>query len=281
VVYFVLGLALAYCLGVFWLARIYIHPGTSVAPTPKGLTDVSLPLSPYSVPLWVSKGLTGKPPKSKTVFILVHGYGGDRSSWKDTAHDLMAKGYEVVLPEMPGHGANPDPTCGFGIKESKIVLATIRWSREQMKDDPKIILVGLSMGGAACWLASQQDPTVSAVITEGSLTHLEQTTDRWFEKILPGGSLLFTPVKKLATRMAHVDLDAVDVVGAAKAWHGRPSLVIQGDEDRLISMEDAKELSKALGCELWIVPGARHAHCYRLARKTYLNKLVQIAESIN
>jgi len=280
VIWIVLAAALLYVLGVFGLAYAYVHPRTPVQATPTGFADAILNLKSGPVPAWVTEGLASSCPMSGMVLILVHGYRGDRSSWKEAATDLKQQPVELVIPALPGHDANPDPKCGFTFKERRIVAEMAAWVRSRYESPPRIVLMGISMGGAACWLASEIDPTVDAVITEGALVHLPETTDRWLDRVVPGGRFLLAPVKWIAEKMAGVECRNVDVLAAAKSWKGRPALVIQGEMDRLIPMADALVLAEAAGCELWVVPEARHAHCYRQARRAYLGKVLETLSRI-
>lgn len=274
------GLALLYVLAVVALAYIYVHPRVPVPATPPGLVCAGLDLECGKAPVWLTPGLASANPQSNTVLIMVHGYRGDRSSWKEAAADLKHHDVELVIPALPGHGAHPDRKCGFAVKECRLVVDTVQWVRSLYKEKPRIVLMGISMGGAACWLASAADPTINAVITEGALLHINETTDRWLDKTMPFGRHILKPIKTIAQTIAKVKTAEIDVLSAASKWRGRPALVIQGSHDRLIPMKDAEQLAEAVGCELWVVPDARHAHCYRQARRTYMGKVLEIIERI-
>lgn len=271
---------LLYLLAMVALAYIYVHPRVPVPATPTGLINSNLELDCGRAPVWLTPGLAMSNPKSNTVLIMVHGYRGDRSSWKEAAADLRQHDVELVIPAMPGHGAHPDKKCGFAVKECRLVVDTVQWVRKQYNDRPRIVLMGISMGGAACWLASEADPTIDAVITEGALLHIGETTDRWLDKTMPLGRHILKPIKSIAERIAKVKSDEIDVLSASAKWQGRPALVIQGAHDKLIPMKDAEQLADAVGCELWVVPEARHAHCYRQARRTYMGKVLDIVNRI-
>lgn len=276
----VVALVLIYVLAMVGLAYIYVHPRVPAPQTPPGFHCTELDLPCGSTPVWLTEGLASGEPKSQVVLVMVHGYRGDRSSWKEAATDLRQQGVEIVIPAMPGHGAHPDPKCGFTFKERLLVVEVVDWARSRYETPPKIVLMGISMGGAACWLASEADPTVDAVITEGSLLHIDATTDRWLDKTMPLGRHILKPIKTIAERIAKVKPREIDVLGAARQWSGKPALVIQGDRDRLIPMHDAEQLAEAVGCELWIVPEARHAHCYRQARRTYMSKVLSVIQRL-
>ncbi len=44
------------------------------------------------------------------------------------------------------------------------------------------------MGGAAVWLASQKDPSINAVVSEGSYSRFDEVMSHWLNSKLPGSS---------------------------------------------------------------------------------------------
>lgn len=269
-VFFFLGLGLAYVAGCYYLASQYVRPGTQNAgPPPEGFAQS------VGYNSWVSDTLqSGKP-----VFVLVHGYGGTQYGWKDVASALREKGYGVVIPALPGHDNRTDEMSGFGVKESQVILDGATWIREKAGEDTKIVLVGISMGGAACWLAAEKDPEIHAVATEGSFARLDVATKSWFNRKAPGSSTYLAPVIWFAKRMTGIDPATVNPVESAAKWKGKRSLVIHGESDELFPMSNAQELSEAAACELWAVNGAPHAHCSTINVDKYVDRLVRLAVS--
>lgn len=270
VLYFFLGLFLAYGAVCYYLASQYVRPGiANEGPLPAGFTTEK--------DLWVSDHLSDK----KAVFVLAHGYGGTQSGWSQLAVELTARGYGVVIPAFPGHDDKTGETCGFGIKESQIVVDTVAWIRQQSKiqnQKPKIILLGVSMGGAACWLATEKDPTIDAIVTEGCFARLQPATDRWFNRKAPGASVYLRPVIWFASNLSGVNPADINPIEAAKKWKGKPCLVIHGENDNLFAAQDGMALAEASGTDLWIVPGASHAHCAEAAPQEYLKRITALAD---
>lgn len=279
---YLIGAAGLYLLLCFVLAYRYVHPSGSTPQRPPNAEEITI-AGPYGpIPAWSSPGLETGKPKSETVYVLCHGYGGNRESWAQTMEDLEAKGFEVVVPEMPGHGASTDRTVGFGEKESQVVIAAARWAVQRYEGSnqvPKVVAVGVSMGGAACWLASGKEPGLfSAIVTEGAYARLDEASDRWFDMLLPGGHVVLAPVRWFAEAMSGIRTDSIVPVDAAAKWKGRPALVIHCTQDRLMGDSHAKRLAEASGAELWEVPTASHACGYSEAREAYLARLLAFAE---
>ena len=221
--------------------------------------------------MWVSEPLT------EPVFVLVHGYGGSQSGWIPVAEELRQRGFGVVIPAMPGHGDRTQETSGFSVKESHIVHDVVEWIHDQVGGDPKVVLVGISMGGAACWLATERNPKIEAVVSEGSFARLGEATKRWMNRRAPGAYIALYPVTMLAKRMTGIDPKAVNPVESAAKWGGK-SLIIHGERDALFSVEDARALAEAGGGDLWIVEGAGHAHCSDANLQEYVDRIVSLVQ---
>jgi len=272
-------ISILYVILCVWLAHSYLHPKRFKSLLrPPSIKEVMVPSAMGPVPSWASPGLAsgnGKP----IVFVLAHGYGGDRSFWTDPMLGLMKRGFESVAPSMPGQDASPDDTVGFGVKEAVMIIDTVKWVRRQYKKPPKIVLWGVSMGGAAAWLASEQDPTVDAVVTEGAYSRFDEAMNRMLNERTPGASIFLLPMVWLASFEAKIDPSSIIPLNSAAKWK-KSALVIQGAEDKLIPMKHAEQLASAAHCPLWVVPYAPHAQCFDVARKEYLDRLTALAKKL-
>jgi pimeloyl-ACP methyl ester carboxylesterase len=190
---------------------------------------------------------------------------------------LDARGLDAVSPAMPGQDASPEPSVGFGVREARAIVETVRWARSRYRTPPKVILVGLSMGGAATWLASEIDPAVDGVVTEGAYARFDEAMDRFFDRKIPYGRVLLRPVVTIASAMSGIHPSSVRPVDAAAKWSGRPALVIQGADDDLILRSHADRLAQASKGELWIVQRACHAACMEVAGEEYADRLAKFA----
>lgn len=285
VFFFLAGLFIAYWVGCYYLAAQYVRPrAKNETGPPKGFVALKDPdawMTAATQNRFLSEAIApetfDRSVHRHTVFILVHGYSGSQSGFNHVAETLAQRGYQVVVPAMPGHDDRTEETCGFGLRESEAVLNTVKWVRSKQTAPPKIVLVGVSMGGAACWLAAEKDPTIDAVVTEGCFARLEVATNRWFNRKAPGASIFLRPVIWFASNMSGVSPSDVNPVEAAAKWKGKRALIVHGADDTLFAEGDARELADASGADLWIVPGATHAHCSDVAFDEYLKRLEAIA----
>jgi pimeloyl-ACP methyl ester carboxylesterase len=280
VILFALGLVPAYGLACWYLADQYLHPrAPAVGLTPSGLKEREVRLQSETIDVWATPDLFDAAPP--ITYVMVHGYGGSQSHWSNVAIDLAKKGHGVVIPTMPGHNDTRDRATGFGRKEAKRLKELVDLLRAAPGPrDRKIVLVGVSMGGSASWLAVEEGAKVDGVVTEGAFSRFDTAMDGWFDNVIPGGHVILRPVVWIASSRSGIDPASVVPLRGAEVWHGKPSLVIQGDEDRLIPMPHAEVLSKAAGCELWIVKGARHAYCSDVAGDAYVERLDAFAKAI-
>jgi len=263
----ILGILGAYVAICFVLAALYRHPSRATENTPTGFDEIAV----GQVPVWVIG-----PEQPKAVFVMCHGYAGSRYSWIDEARELAAKGYRCYLPSMPAHGKNPDRVVGFGVTESEVALAI---SREVRKYGKPVVGVGVSLGGAAIWLACGKDPQAfDAVCTEGAFGDLSKATNAFLDCAIAGGRISFAPVRWIAEWQSGVKQASVMPVEGAAAFRGKPALVIHGTEDRLFPFHFGEQLADAAGSELWRVEGGKHAMCYEAAPDEYIERLDTLAK---
>lgn len=261
------GLSLAYIPLCYFMAEMLISGSRNVPVRPKGL-EVWEPV-PH-VPAWASPMVAVG--AAKYLFVFSHGVQADRSFYETTAMELVHRGYDVILLPMPGHDENPEPYLGFGPKEAALIKATL----DKVKAK-KIVLVGCSLGGAATWLASDH-PSVDGVVSESAFGRLKPITESWFDRVMPGGSMIFRPVNWIASSKLHLDPGDVNPVEVAAKWdRAKPALVIHAGADQLIPISDGRELARVSGAEFWEVPKLRHAQCQDIGLE-YVDRIERVMQ---
>jgi len=275
--YFLGGLALAYLALCWYLAGQYLSPpriGGVLAPP--FVNEVTINTTGGANPTWVTKNFDTAP----VVFVLAFGNGGIRGSFTDLTHDLIAKGYAVVIPCMPGQDASPEKRIGFGRAEARTLEDTLAWVRAKRQDHPKVVLYGVSMGGAACWLTASDNPPVEGIITESAYAELAPTVAQFFNRAMPGGNFFFRPVVWIAQWRSGLRVSDINPVQNARAWRGRPALVIQAADDDLVNPKQGERLAAATAADYWLVAGAKHAECYEHHPKEYVARLVNFVRRL-
>ena len=263
------GLFLAYVAFCFYLADTIVSPRRRLSYLPKEFVTWD-PVA--GVHAWASPSVPLG--QAKNVFIFSHGLKANRHFFYETAKDLQKRGYDVVLLPMPGHDDSPEKMLGFGTKESVLIRQTI----DAVKAE-HIVLVGCSLGGASSWMASDH-PRVDGIVTECAFGRLEPVTHAWFNNVLPHGDVIFKPVLWIASARLGLNPSDINPVDTARKWeHKKPALVIQAQDDKIIPLEQARELADVSGAEYWQVPIAGHADC-QSAGKEYVDRVEGVMKRV-
>ena len=105
--------------------------------------------------LYVADEGTGTP------VVLLHAYPCDHTMWDPQAAALVAAGYRVIRPDLPGFGSSALPTDAA---HSLTVMADAVFAELDQRGIESFVLGGLSMGGyAAMQMLRQQPDRIAAV----------------------------------------------------------------------------------------------------------------------
>lgn len=100
--------------------------------------------------------------------VIVHGFTGNPWSMRGVAEAMIADGFDVELPRLPGHGTHVDDLRGigwsdwFGEIEQAIGAIEVRTDRT--------MLVGQSMGGTLVLAAALKHPDVAGLMCINPVT---------------------------------------------------------------------------------------------------------------
>ena len=226
-------------------------------------------------PTWVSPGWDRAP----MVVILAHGYGGSRASWGDIGPRLAARGYGVVIPAMPGQEASPAPMVGFGLAETELVVDV---AAEVRRENPtaKLVLMGVSLGGAACWMAADR-ARPDAIISESVFANLTDGITGFFTDIFKLGVYALRPAIKLAEWRTGLDPRDVRPIDHAPHWDG-PALLLIAGNDPICPPRVVEQYQEAVPhAEVVIFPDARHARAYVADPDRYMAAVFSFLEGLS
>ncbi len=226
--------------------------------------------------------LEAKTSTDKTA-ILAHGYSASAK-----AMGMFAKyyyedlGYNILMPDARGHGKSEGDYIGFGWHDRKDYVKWIEYVIERSGRNSKIILHGVSMGGATVLMTSGEDlpDNVKAIISDCAYTSVKDELSYQLKGIygLPVFPLLKTTslITKLKAGYFFGEASALEQVRKSKT----PILFIHGQEDNIVPFEMVLKLYENCGSEkeLFIVPGAGHGVSYNVDKKGYQEK---VAEFLN
>lgn len=118
-------------------------------------------------------------------FILVHGWGSNRSVMLRYADSLLAKGYDVLLIDVLGHGESDSIQKQVSIETFVIsIQAAIDYVETRTHINRHVIYVlGHSMGGLAASIVNATDPRLNGLITDSMPTSLESISKSMAGKV--------------------------------------------------------------------------------------------------
>jgi len=201
----------------------------------------------------------------KGLVVVLHGmHGQDASSLLNLGYFFKEAKFETFCLDLRAHGYSEGDEIGFGYTEVKDVSALLDWIKADPRyDKKKIILYGISMGGATALNVAAEREDVDMVI---SVSAFKSYTDTFLdtmrrEKVPELVVNLFRPSIALVLA-AKYDLNFMDKspIRNIARIKNTPVLLIHGDEDDQIPVEHGTDLKQVAGdnVELWIVDGANH-----------------------
>jgi len=199
------------------------------------------------------------PDKNDPAVIVLHGWLEPEENGADmvsiVAWHLAREGYVALALSMrgwPDTGGQDD--CGG--KQPFDVVRAVEWLSQQPGVNPnRIGLLGFSQGGQVALLAAGLTPKIKAVVAFFPVTDL----DRWAQTTqAPGIKDAYVP----QVCAKDLGLKAKSPLYAACAIHA-PTLLIHGEKDTRVPMEQSLEMAKKmLDCDkkvqLQLVKGGKH-----------------------
>lgn len=197
--------------------------------------------------------------------VILHGRSGMKEDYLAVAERYCAIGFRCLIPDLPGHGANPGRFATYGVKEGEMVLECYREAAAifGFSEEPCAIL-GQSMGGSvAVHAAALPDSPFRTMVVVATFDRLDTVIRSQTENLL--GSLLGGAVRIPADRVfgwkTGVRISEINPAEKA-AGIDIATMVVHGDSDRSVSTTAGKKLYAALPAsnqKQWLtVPGAGH-----------------------
>jgi alpha-beta hydrolase superfamily lysophospholipase len=179
------------------------------------------------------------------VVLLFHGYGTDKGTVIAEARVWRELGCRTVLVDFRGAGDSEGSVSTLGWREALDVSAAVAWTRREYPGR-RLILHGQSMGAAAVLRAMATDGVrADAVVLETPFDRMETTIGHRFDAM----NLPSWPFAQLMTFWggAQFGFNAFthNPVEYARSVDC-PALVIEGDRDPWVRVEEAKAVAAAL-----------------------------------
>ena len=216
--------------------------------------------------------------------IVVHGYGGSGKLMSDKSKYFYDMGYNVLIPDLRGHGKSEGDYIGMGWKDR---LDIISWINFIIKENPnaEIVLHGTSMGAATVLMTSGENlpSNVKAIVADCAYTSAWDEFSYQLETYLKVPSSYILNVTNMVTKLkagySLKEASAMECVKKATVH----ILYIHGDKDKFVpySMMDKLYDATSSPKEKLTIDGGEHANSdlvspflYWLTVEDFLNQYV-------
>jgi fermentation-respiration switch protein FrsA (DUF1100 family) len=205
--------------------------------------------------------------------VICHGLGANRSDLTELAVQLSRRGYLVLTFDFRAHGESGGGRSSLGLNEQKDVAAALAHLCSRTEVDPKRIgIYGFSLGGATAVLSAANYGGFGAVVTDSAFTSLRDQARTAITGFYHLPSFPFLSLATLGYRLYFfASTDSVDPETAIAKLRPVPVLIIAGEGDELIPVENGKRLYAAAGepKELWLIPVLNHGGTIAAAGPEY------------
>ncbi len=194
----------------------------------------------------------------------------------------FAMEHNLLLVDQRAHGRSQGRTITFGIKERMDLLCWMDYAVERFGEDVKILLYGVSMGGATVLMASDLDlpENVKGIVADcpyssamDIILHVGRTN--------PIPKWLMKPFVTLGAKVyGGFDIHETDACRAVKNAKV-PILIIHGEADSFVPAEMSNlTLYNPYMVKRLTIPGAEHGISYLVDSARYQKAVRDFAESV-
>lgn len=218
--------------------------------------------------------------------LMVHGYGNQCTDMLHIAHIYSAYlHYNVLLPDLHGHGASDGDDIRMGWLDRKDILHWIDIAPEifHMPADSMCMVVhGISMGAATTMCVSGENTPhyVKCFVEDCGYT---SAWDEFAHELhgrfgLPTFPMLHAASALTQLRYGWNFCEASPLKQVARCH--KPMLFIHGDNDTFVptSMVHPLYNAKPQPKQLWIAPGSAHANSYKDHKQEYIKRVTDFVK---
>lgn len=228
-------------------------------------------------------GLWIKRQHPQATLVLCHGFRGCKEMMHLYA-DLFPA-FNLLMFDFRAHGDSEPGYISFGYHEYKDVIAATRWARERAQAELHavfrlpVIVLGISMGGAAALMAAEADHELcDALIVDSSFADLAQTLAGVLGKKAQLPQYPFLPIlKQMLNFFGSCDVDMVKPIKSVHAID-KPILFIHSCLDAMTAPDATLALyaaSRNKASKLWMAPSGKHGFIHHEHPEKYTKKIIK------
>lgn len=208
--------------------------------------------------------------------ILIHGYKSNNENMMDYGYRYYQKGYNVLLPNNRAHGNSEGRYIGMGWLDKDDIMLWIDWIIQQ-DENAKIVIHGVSMGGATTMMLSGENPDhVVGYIEDCGYSSVWNIFKSELSKRFSLPTFPILDISNLVVKFkAGYDLKEASSVEQIKK-SDKPMLFIHGKKDDFVPVEMVYDVynAKTKGVkDIFIVEQAGHAQAKDYDPDAYWNKV--------
>ena len=219
--------------------------------------------------------------ESKTVCIMMHGYRGTATrDFSGGARLMIDSGYNVILADERAHGLSKGHQITFGVREKKDVKSWIDFAYKTFGNDIKIVLIGISMGGASVLLASNHLKEGDLVIADCPYLKPKEIIEQTIKVFLKANPKILYPFANLTSIIfGHSSFSKDDASISVKESKAK-FLIIHGDIDTVVPYTFSKRLYDVYPDKVQyeLFKGAEHGISYIIDEDRYKRVVKEFIE---
>ena len=220
-------------------------------------------------------------PDSHQWVILVHGYQADRTTMRGFAAQYYDRGFNILMPDLRSHGDSEGEYIGMGWLDRMDLLLWIDHV-VSMDQDARIVLHGISMGGATVMMTSGETmpSNVKAIIEDCGYTSVWDIFADELDALfgLPEFPVLYMADLVATLRVGYEFKAASSLEQVKKSTV--PMLFIHGSDDRFVFTDMLEPLYQACASEKekLLIEGAGHGEARLRDPKRYYDTVFEFID---
>lgn len=257
----------------WWVAGRLLAPAPAdIGPPPADLAAINVAIEVPGRPTvhgWWVAGLADQP-----AVLLLHGIRSNRQVMLGRARALAARGYGVLLIDLPAHGESAAKRITLGWQEAAAVTAARQWMQLR-KPHARLGVIAVSLGGASV-LLGPMPCGFDAVVLESVYPDIHAAIgNRLAMRFGPVLAVFLGPLLELQLRprmgIGASYLRPIDHIAAI----GAPLLIVSGARDRHTTrVESERMYAQAVQPKaLWVVADAAHESFFDKDRAAYTREV--------
>lgn len=210
--------------------------------------------------------------------LMFHGYRGNAQ--RDLCGGVQrcfACGRNALLVDQRASGDSDGNIISFGINERRDCLSWLRFMVSHFGPEVRILLTGISMGGATVLMAAGEElpDNVVGVLSDCGYNSPKEIICKVIREDMKLPAKLSYPFVRLAARLyGGFDLEETDSLRGLQSCKV-PVFFVHGEEDGFVPCDMSREMYAAYAGQkrLYTVPDADHGLAYPVAGEKYIEEL--------